>query len=449
MQLLTGYTGATGYCESENRDRISDVDRRDFLRTAAASSPLILGAQTPGKKYKTALIGTGWWGMNILGEAMASRECTVVGMCDVDQNQLDLATAKVTSLAGDQPRKYKDYRELIKKEQPEIVIVGTPDHWHPLCMIEAVANGAHVYVEKPIGHTILEGRAMVNAARAAKRMVQVGTHRRVSPHNVSGMEFLRSGKAGKIGMIRAFVHNAGSPGQKQPDSDPPPGLDWNMWIGPAPYRPYNKAIHPRGFRQFLDFANGTLGDWGIHWMDQILWIMEEKYPRRVYSHMARRIKRDTTDAPDTQVATYDFEAFTVVWEHRQYAGNQAEKAPLGTYFYGTEGTFHMGWKDGWTFYPANPKAQVVHEPPKLNAPDDQNIKELFADFLESIKTEKPPACDIELGHRSTNMSLLGMVSARVGRGIVWDGEKERVVGDAEANKLLRRDYRAPWKYPSA
>jgi predicted dehydrogenase len=306
-----------------------------------------------------------------------------------------------------------------------------------------------VYVEKPIGHTIREGRAMVNAARAANRVVQVGTHRRVSPHNVSGMQFLKSGKAGRIGMVRAFVHSAGGPGQVTPDSEPPKGLDWNMWCGPAPLRPYKKAIHPRGFRQFLDYANGTLGDWGIHWMDQILWWTEEKWPRKVFSHGARYVKRDSSDAPDTQVATYEFEAFTVQWEHRTYAGNNAEKAPLGAYFYGTEGTFHMGWRDGWTFYPANAKSQPIHEAPKLNQPDDQNIRELFADFLQAIKTNGRPVCDIEIGHRSTNMSLLGMLSWKLGRSVRWDGEKEQIVGDAEANKLLSRAYRGPWKYPSA
>jgi predicted dehydrogenase len=424
--------------------------RRRFLTTSAVA-PLLMGAQTPGKKYNTALVGTGWWGMNILGEAMASGECKVVGMCDVDQNQLDPATEKVKSLTGDDPRKYKDYRELIKKERPEIVIVGTPDHWHALPTIEALNNGAHVYVEKPISHTIMEGRAMVNAARSAKRIVQVGTHRRVAPHLINCMDFLRSGKLGKIGMVRAFAHSAGGAGKPIPDSEPPAGLDWNFWVGPAPFRQYNKAIHPRGFRQFLDFANGTIGDWGIHWFDQILLWTDEKYPRKVYSQMARHIRRDSTDAPDTQVVTFDFEGFECVWEQRHYAGNQAEKSPIGNYFYGTEGTLHMGYRDGWTFYPANPKSQVIHEDAKLNPPDGQNIKELFANFLQSIKNGKLPISDIETGHRATNMSLLGMISARVGRSIQWDGEKERITGygDVEANKLLRRDYRSPWKYPSA
>ncbi|MCU0245092.1 MAG: Gfo/Idh/MocA family oxidoreductase [Bryobacter sp.] len=417
------------------------MTRRDMVSLALAS-----GMQRESK-YKTALIGAGWWGTNILREAIASGACQSAALCDVDQSQLDKCAAEVARLSGEKPKLYKDYRDLLAREKPEIAIVATPDHWHPLCMIEAVKQGAHVYVEKPIGHTQREGRAMVKAARDTQRVVQVGTHRRVSPHNVSAREFLRSGKAGKIGMIRCFVHSAGGPGQKVPDSEPPAGLDWNLWLGPAPQRPYNKAIHPRGFRQFLDFANGTIGDWGIHWFDQVLWIMDEPAPRRIHSSMARRIKQDSTDAPDTQVATFEFESFTCTWEHRTYAGNNAEKAPLGAYFYGTEGTLHLGWRDGWTFYPANAKNPPLHQDPKLNDPDQQNIKELFANFLASIRTGARPVSDIELGHRSTNMSLLAMISARTGRSLNWDGAKEEILGDPAATKLLTRNYRAPWKYP--
>jgi predicted dehydrogenase len=420
--------------------------RRHFLSALAA--PAFLYAQK-ARRYRTALIGTGWWGMNILNAAMAAGESEVVALCDVDQNQLEKAAAEVEKVTSDRPRRYRDYRELLAKERPEIAIVATPDHWHPLVMIEAVKQGAHVYVEKPISHTLLEGRAMVNAARAADRVVQVGMHRRVSPHNKTGFEFLRSGRVGRIGMIRAFVHYGGGPGQPTPDAEPPKGLDWDFWVGPAPTRPFNPNIHPKGFRQYLDFANGQLGDWGVHWMDQILWTMDEKYPKRVYSTGGRRIKRDSTDAPDTQIATYDFDRFQVVWEHRLYGANEAEKSNVGCYFYGTEGTFHMGWQDGWTFYPSNKNDRIEHDTPKLNKPDDQNIRELWGDFLASIKTKTRPVCDIEIGHRSTNMSLLGMLSMKLGRSIEWDGAKEQIPGDPAANALLKRNYRGPWKYPTA
>jgi len=428
-----------------------NTTRRCFLAASAASStligtPAVLGAKK-NKRYRTALIGSGWWGMNILRTAIEADESEVVALCDVDRNQLSPALAEIEKKTGKIPRSYGDYRELLEREKPEIVIVATPDHWHPLCMIAAVNAGAHVYVEKPISHTVLEGAAMVKAARDNNRVVQVGTHRRASPHNISAMKFLKEGKLGKIGMVRAFVHYGGGPGRPTPDSDPPEGLNWDFWCGPGPLRPFNRAIHPKGFRRFLDYANGTLGDWGIHWMDQILWWTEEKYPQKIHSTGGRPILEDNSDAPDTQVASFEFDSFTATWEHRTYAANHAEKHNIGCYFYGTEGTLHLGWLDGWTFYSRNKSKKTLHEEPQLHKPDMQNIPELWGDFLDAIKTGRKPICDIEIGHRSTCMSLLGMLSLKLGRSIEWDGENQTIVGDPEAAKLLRRDYRAPWKYP--
>jgi predicted dehydrogenase len=266
---------------------------------------------------------------------------------------------------------------------------------------------------------------------------------------MSGMRFLKEGKAGTIGMVRAFVHYGGGPGKVTPDSEPPEGLNWDLWCGPAPLRPFNGAIHPKGFRYFLDYGNGQLGDWGVHWMDQILWWTEEQYPKTVYSSGGRPVRRDTTDAPDTQHVTFEFESFTATWEHRQYAANNAEKHNIGCYFYGTKGTLHMGWLDGWTFYPVNSNTPTIHEDPVLHDPDKQNIPELWDDFLRCVKSREQPICDIGNGHRSTNMSLLGMLSLKLGRSVEWDGKNEVVVDDPEANNLLRREYRAPWVYPGS
>src|SRR2546423_12828739 len=183
--------------------------RRGFIQSSVAAGlafsikPL---RRLENVKYRTALIGSGWWGMNILREAMRAGTSRVVALCDVDNNQLEPAAEEVERLAGERPKRYRDYRELLAAEKPEIVIVATPDHWHPLITIAAVRAGAHVYVEKPISHTIKEGRAMVKAARDAKRVVQVGTHRRVSPHCVAGREFIQGGKAGKIGSVKCFVN---------------------------------------------------------------------------------------------------------------------------------------------------------------------------------------------------------------------------------------------------
>ncbi|MBL8797281.1 MAG: Gfo/Idh/MocA family oxidoreductase, partial [Planctomycetia bacterium] len=329
-------------------------------------------------------------------------------------------------------------------------------HWHALQTIAAVKAGAHVFVEKPTGHTINESRAMLKAARDTGKVVQVGLHRRVGPHFVSGMKFLKDGGAGKIGMVRMFVHGGGGVEKPTANSTPPKGLDWEMYCGPAPLRPFNTKIHPGGFRNFLDFANGTLGDWGVHWLDQVLWWTEEKYPRKVFCSGGRPIagspvlteKEQTSDAPDHQVAVYDFESFTAIWEHRRFAGNEAEKHKIGCYFYGDKGTFHMGWRDGWTFYPANAKDKPISQKAQLQEPDGHNIKLLWADFLKAIETKEKPAADIEAAHRSTTLSLLGMLSWKLGRSVTWDGAKEQITGDPAANELLSRKYREPWKYPT-
>ncbi len=425
------------------------MERRTFIKSSALALSALpfYGATFQDTPYRLALIGSGWWGMNILREAIAHGSSTVVALCDVDEGQLTRAKEEVGTLTSDTPTLYKDYRDLITTEQPDIVIVATPDHWHALPAIMAMQHGAHVYLEKPIGHTIAEGRAILNAARAHERNVQIGTHRRVSPHNISAMEFLRSGKVGQISQVKAFVNYNQPPGSPNPDSDPPPGLDWDFWLGPAPERAFNSRIHPRGFRQYLDFANGQISDWGPHWFDQVLWWTDEKYPRTIYSTGSRDIKNDGADAPDTQLVVYDFESFTLEWEHKLCAANQNESHNVGCYFYGTEGTLHLGWRDGWTFYSRNRDELPLNVPAQLNAPDHQNIKELWADFIQAIKDDHRPTCDVEKGHLATNIALLGMISYHVGRSIAWDGATETIANDPEASKLLSKDYRGEWELP--
>ena len=222
--------------------------RRKFLQTigagtAAFASPFILGSSET-KKFRTALIGCGWWGKNILREAVASGRCKVVAMADVDANALEVAVDQVTDLAGATPKSYRDYRELLEKEKPEIAIVATPDHWHALNTIDAVRAGSHVFVEKPTGHSVGESKAMLKAARESGRVVQVGLHRRIGPHHVSAMEFLRSGKVGKVGMVRIFAHGGGGTESPSPNEEAPETMDWKLWCGPAPVRPFNKKLHP-------------------------------------------------------------------------------------------------------------------------------------------------------------------------------------------------------------
>jgi len=434
------------------------LNRRNFLKTASVTlgaagfvAPAVLGAEK-NKTYRTALVGSGWWGMNILGAALDTKTVQPVALVDVDRRYLDPAVKKIGEQTSQTVKAFGDYREMLDKIKPEIVIVATPDHWHPLITIAALKSGAHVYVEKPICHTMAEGKAMVRVARETGKMVQVGTHRRASPHNNSAMEFLKSGKLGKIGAVRAFVHYQGGPGSKTPDAPVPEGLDWDMYCGPAQLVPFNPRIHPRGFRSFSNFANGQLGDWGIHWMDQILWWADsigENAPKMVASSGGRFINQDNTDMPDCQTTIFQFDQFNVTWEHRNFAGNAAENTNVGVYFYGTNGTLHLGWLDGWSYYKsgdANGKPEI-HVEPKLGEPDQQNIFELWTDFIESIEAGKRPMCDIELGNRSTQMSLLGMMSLKLGRSVQWDREKQTPIGDEQAVAMMKREYRSPWVYP--
>jgi predicted dehydrogenase len=439
--------------------------RRTFLKTAAvaaAIAPAILRAgeatTKAGERRTVALIGAGWWGTNILTHALADGRVKLVALCDVDQNQLKKCGEAIGKLTSDAPKLYGDYRELIERERPQIVINATPDHWHALITIAAVRGGAHVYVEKPIAHTILEGAAMVRAARETDRVVQVGTHRRVSPHNRSAREFVRSGKVGKIGAVKCFVYSGGGEEKPQPNEEPPAGLDWDFYCGPAPLRKFNRKIHPLGHRHFLDFANGQLGDWGIHWIDQVMWILGERalHPRTAFSTGGRPVKGpavnsdagQTTDAPDNQIVAYAFEDLTLSWEHRQFGGDNALKhQPIGVHFYGTEGTLHLGWLDGWTFYPRDDKKPAVHKDAHFTGEkNSENIAELWRDFLEAIEQKRRPACDIEGGHQATTAALLGMLSMKLGRSVKWDGKT--IVGDEEAAALMKRPYRAPWEYPT-
>ncbi|MEY2880269.1 MAG: hypothetical protein RLZZ15_2649 [Verrucomicrobiota bacterium] len=438
------------------------LDRRCFLRSAAAAgaafaaTPFIRAA-APGRKFRTALIGCGWWGKNILKEAMASGRCQTVALADVDATTLEVAADQVNGLSGDSPKTYKDYRELLAREKPDIVIIATPDHWHALNTIAAVGAGAHVFVEKPTGHTVNESRAMLKAVRDSGRVAQIGLHRRIGPHHVSGMTFLKSGAVGEVGMVRVFAHGGGDAEKPSLNETPPDGMDWDFWCGPAPLRPFNKKIHPGGWRNYLDYANGQLGDWGVHWLDQVMWWSGDAPLRRVFCAGGRPVrgapvlnaKEQTSDAPDHQVATYEFEKFTCVWEHRRFADNNSEKHKIGAYFYGTKGVLHLGWRDGWTFYPAAKSGKIEHVDAQLQEPDGHNLALLWADFMTAIDERRTPIANIEVAHRATVLPLLGMVSWRVGRSLAWDAATEKIIGDPEANQLLSRPYRAPWIYPSA
>jgi len=429
------------------------MDRRKFIKQSllagatASQFQVNVWARHKIKKYRTVLIGAGWWGNNILGEAMASGSCEIVGICDVDENYNKNTAERVEKVMGNRPNTHTDFRELLVEQKPEIAIIATPEHWHALQTIEALKTGCHVYVEKPIAHTINEGKAIVAAQKKYGKVIQVGLHRRTSPHCVKGQEMLRSGAVGDIKMIKVGVYSPTADDLIQPLPEPPPHLHWDLYLGPAAWQPFAPSIHPRGFRRFLNMTNGVIGDWGVHWMDQILWWSEEKFPKRIYSTGGMVNPDCGYDAPDFQTATFEFENFTVQWEHRRLGGDRSEKSPVGTYFYGTKGILFMGFFDGTLFYPNDKDQPVVQVNHAMHEPDGQNIRELWQDFLDAIEGRKKPVAGIESSHRATTMSLLAMISYKTGRAIRWDGVKQTIPEDPDALSLMQREYRAPWIYP--
>lgn len=305
---------------------------------AAGRAPFIArgarGTAVPCRTDRCGLVGS----TNILNVALDTGVCDLAALCDVDERMLARCSENLAKRGVTVPKRYKDFRECLATEKPDIALVATPDHWHALIMIEACRQGAHVYVEKPISHTILEGRAMVNAAAKYGRVVQVGTHRRASPHSQSARRSSRSGKLGEIGLIRCFITYGG--GSEKPAATASRPKDSTGTSGAAPPRcahiaatstPLGWRYPSRGFRNFMDYANGQLGDWGIHWLDQVLWITDLKHPVSCYSTGGRPIRgpailtdeEQTSDGPDMQVATWRFADGPVTWEHRLFTNQSA------------------------------------------------------------------------------------------------------------------------------
>jgi predicted dehydrogenase len=429
------------------------MNRRKFIQKSSIAGLAItqpfgnIIIPSKSKRYRTVLIGAGWWGNNILGEAMASGSCDIIGICDVDEKFIAETVERVERVMGNRPKSYIDYREMLNGLKPEIAIIATPEHWHALQAIDAVKAGCHVYMEKPIAHTINEGKAIVAAQKKYGKVIQVGLHRRTSPHCLKGQEMLRNGDVGDIKMIKVGVYSPTAELVVQPQPQPPSHLHWDMYIGPATYQPYEPTVHPRGFRKYLNMGNGTIGDWGVHWMDQILWWSEEKFPKKIYSTGGMINPECGYDAPDFQTATFEFENFIVEWEHRRLGGSQSERSPVGTYFYGTKGVLFLGFFDGAIFYPNEREEEPIHIEHGMHDPDGQNIKELWEDFIGAIEDKNKPVAGIESSHRATSMSLLAMISYKTGRHIYWDGVNEDIINDPEARALMKRDYRAPWIYP--
>jgi predicted dehydrogenase len=444
------------------------MNRRGILRTGSVG--MALSAATglaPGSaaadRRRVGLIGSGWYGKCDLFRLIQVAPVEVVSLCDVDRKMLAEAAEMVAARQASRkkPRTYADYREMLKEKDLDIVIVGTPDHWHALPTIAAIEAGADVYVQKPISVDVAEGQAMVAAARKHKKVVQVGTQRRSTPHLIEARErIVREGKLGKVGLVEIYCYYHLRATTNPPDTAPPENLDWELWTGPAPMRPYNDLVHPRGWRAFTEYGNGILGDTGIHMLDMARWMLDLGRPKRVSSTGGILVDRASkANIPDTQTATFDFGDVDVVWQHRSWGHPIDPKYLWGATFYGDKGTLKAGVYS-YDFIPqgaGNPvHRDVAYELEQY--PEDKTEKDLekhvapairghMRDFLQAIASRGRPMADIEEGHISTASCILANMAMQLGRTLTWDEKAGRVLGDDEANRLLARPYRKPWVHP--
>jgi predicted dehydrogenase len=446
------------------------MDRRTFLRTSSLAA---LGAATlpsgavfaATRPRRVGLIGTGWYGKCDLLRLIQVEPVEVVSLCDADSRMLADAAEQVASRQASRkkPRTYGDYRKMLAEKDLDIVLIATPDHWHALTAIEAMQAGADLYLQKPISVDVAEGQAILAAARKHKRVVQIGMQRRSTPHLIHARDrIVREGKLGKVGFAEVYCYYAMRPKTDYPDTAPPPNLDYEMWTGPAPMRPYNQQVHPRGWRAFMEYGNGIVGDMCVHMLDAVRWMLDLGMPSHVTSSGGILVdKGKKANISDTQTAIFDFPDLRVVWTHRTYGDPPDPKYPWGLTLYGDKGTLKAG-VFGYDFVPHGDGAPI-HEDVEYELekyPEDKTEKDLekhvapairghMLNLLQAIDARSRPVSDVEQGYISTSACILANVSMQIGRSIAWNHEKGDVVGDAEASRLLRRDYRGPWKHPGA
>jgi predicted dehydrogenase len=443
------------------------MHRRDFLKHSAAAfalSRLPYAEQLADTRKRVGLIGCGWYGKTDLFRLIQVAPVDVVSLCDVDRNMLADAAEQVAmrQASKKKPRTFSDYREMLRQKDLDIVIIVTPDHWHALPMIDAVKSGADVWVQKPVGVDVVEAQAMLAAARKYKRVVQVGMQRRSTPHLVHARDrVVREGRLGTVGLVEIYCYYHMRARTNPPDTQPPPYLDYEMWTGPAPMRPYNELVHPRRWRAFMEYGNGIVGDMCVHMLDMVRWMLDLGMPNRISSTGGILVdKASKANITDTQTATFQFGDLPVIWTHRTYGDAPDPKYPWAATIYGDKGTLKAGVMS-YDFIPSGKGGEPIHEDVVYELeqfPEDKTEKDLerhvapairahMKNFLSCIESREKPIADIEQGYMSAAACILANLSMKLGRSITWDHEKGHVVGDPEANRLLRRPYRSPWVHP--
>jgi predicted dehydrogenase len=416
----------------------------------AGAKSSILGAN---ERVRFAVIGCGGQGrvdMKTFFKASPNVECPLI--CDVDDEQFKHTIYALEQLGQAKPETVKDWRKVIERKDIDVIVLATPDHWHPLPLIEAVQAGKDLYCEKPLANSIGEGKVMLDFARKHERVVQIGTQWRASKHIGEAIDYVHTGQLGKIRLVRCWAALDWFPSiGKVPDSETPPGVDYDMWLGPAPKRPFNKARFHFTFRWFWDYAGGLMTDWGVHLLNIALWGMKVNVPKRVASTGGKYVYDDSAETPDTQCTLYDYGDFTLVWEHQAGTGHGAEGRGHGVAFYGSEGTLVVD-AGGWQVYPETTKKGQTKPPiaavqKKLEEDGEQCRVNLVKNFLDCTRSRQRPIMDIERGYHVTAVAHLGNLALRTGRSIEYDAGNLKVIGNDAANGMITNPYRAPWMLP--
>jgi predicted dehydrogenase len=448
-----------------------------LLASRAVAGPAASPATSPSQPVRVGFIGVGNRGDQVLNAFLAQKDTQIVALCDLYQPYLDAAARKVAERSGTPPKLVtKDYRRLLDSRDVDAVVVATPDHWHALQTVHACRAGKDVYVEKPLSLTVAEGRAMVDAARQHKRVVQVGIQRRSSPGVREMIDFLRGGGIGAVTVARAFhLQNESPHGIGRPkDGDPPADLDWDAWVGPAPMKPYNPNRTLYRFRWFYDYSGGQMTNTGAHYLDLIRWALgdDDAEPISVAAMGGKFADFDNREVPDTLEAMWTFRHRATIAQtlvtFSQFNANDADASakPCEIEFRGTKGTVYYrgssfevvpetgttreypilspldrkgpaGWRDG----------KPVIESKLVKGTQGNATPEHARNFLDCVRSRKQCVCDIETGHRSTSATIIANIAHRTRSLLDWDAKAERFTNNDDANKLLSYTYRKPYELP--
>lgn len=438
------------------------MNRRSFLQKSAISaaglglSPLfgnaygaVYGQAAPSNKVKVALIGCRSMGFSNLSNFLKYPEVECVALCDIDDEWLNKRAADVEKSTGKKvPYLYKDWRKVIDNKDIDAVIIGTPDHWHCLPTVYACQAGKDVYVEKPLSNTIEECNLMEKAARKYNRIVQVGQWQRSDPHWDEAANYLKAGNIGRIRTVKVWAYQDSKPTLPViADSPVPAGVDYDMWLGPAPKRPFNIYRFHYNFRFFWDYAGGLMSDWGVHLLDYALEGMGADLPARVCSGGGKfAYPDDAMETPDTLMATYAYKDFNIIWDHACGINHGPFDKKEGLAFFGENGTLVLT-RAGWEVLPVIAGKEARMEAVPFKKGEGKGLYNHVGNFLSCIKSRELPHADIAIGSRVAKMSHLANISCRLQREVHWDDANSVFIGDNEATALSKAYYRAPWELP--